>query len=67
MSIVFGRSQVGLLHCQVPEQGNPLEGVVALPSSHPVVVCSCSDTADLRGATVEPKTSLHSFGQAVFS
>lgn len=55
MRVVFGCSQVGLLHCQVPEQRNPLEGSVTLPGSHSMVVCSCSNTAKLRGASWEPK------------
>lgn len=47
MRVVFGFSQVGLLHCQVPEQRNLLEGNITLPISHPMVVCSCSNTAEL--------------------
>lgn len=67
MGVAFCGSQVGSLNCQVPEQRNPLEGSVTFPSSHPMVVCSCSNTAEVRGVTGDPKTSLHSFGHAVFS
>lgn len=67
MGVAFGGSQVGLPHCGVPEQRNLLERSVTFPRSRPMVVCSCSSTAELRGVTGDPKTSLHSFGHAVFS